>query len=389
MKLRSFRKNEDGAVAVIVALCMTVLIGFTALAVDYGALAVTKQSLQNAADAVALAAARDRGAKKVYSDIEKTAKEYCLANDVDPDSMVLVTPAGTQTVTVTLNRQVRMGFSAVLTGERTRSVTASATAEAVGLFATCPYAMFAGQRIEDDGSGISINGQNIYINGDIHSNSNITMASAVLGDGATATAVNTTNPSGSGWNSHSIARDMPTFQSVENALDGNQKVVTFSGSYTVKKNAGGFQYLINEALSKYHSKMGSSNNDYYQEGLVIRIGGDLTFKGNGSTSFDVDFPIILIADGDIDLSGACLNSNYNFPVLVMSKEGDITVNGGGACFTGIVYAPKGNITLNGNNAEFRGSLISQNIRKNGGKITVSYQENLDRFLPLAKVHLIT
>ena len=34
------------------------------------------------------------------------------------------------------------------------------------------------------------------------------------------------------------------------------------------------------------------------------------------------------------------------------------------------------------------SIVAKNITKNGGKTTVSYQDDLDRFLPKSKVHLI-
>ena len=72
----------------------------------------------------------------------------------------------------------------------------------------------------------------------------------------------------------------------------------------------------------------------------------------------------------------------------MSKNGSITVNGGGATYTGVLYAPNGDVRLNGNNAQFVGSIIAQNIRKTGGKTTVTYQAKTDRFLPATKVHLI-
>jgi Flp pilus assembly protein TadG len=51
-------KNKRGAVAVIVAILLAVLIGFTALSVDVGHLYVVHNELQNAADAGALAGAR-------------------------------------------------------------------------------------------------------------------------------------------------------------------------------------------------------------------------------------------------------------------------------------------------------------------------------------------
>ena len=50
-------KNQAGVSAVIVAICLTMLIGFTALAVDVGYMYVTRNELQNVADAAALAGA--------------------------------------------------------------------------------------------------------------------------------------------------------------------------------------------------------------------------------------------------------------------------------------------------------------------------------------------
>ncbi|MDA3789079.1 MAG: TadG family pilus assembly protein [Desulfobacula sp.] len=51
--------NQSGAVAVVTAILMTVFLSFVALAVDVGHLVVTKNELQNAADAGALAGARE------------------------------------------------------------------------------------------------------------------------------------------------------------------------------------------------------------------------------------------------------------------------------------------------------------------------------------------
>lgn len=58
---RSRLKNQGGAVIVIIAVLTTVLIGFAALAIDIGYLMVTKNELQNVADATALAACRKLG----------------------------------------------------------------------------------------------------------------------------------------------------------------------------------------------------------------------------------------------------------------------------------------------------------------------------------------
>ena len=60
-KLIARIKDQSGITVVLVALTMTVLIGFAALAVDIGYTLTTKNELQNVADAAALAAARQLG----------------------------------------------------------------------------------------------------------------------------------------------------------------------------------------------------------------------------------------------------------------------------------------------------------------------------------------
>ena len=54
--------NESGAVIVVVAIVLIVLIAIAALAVDVGYLLASRNELQNAADASALAATRRLGA---------------------------------------------------------------------------------------------------------------------------------------------------------------------------------------------------------------------------------------------------------------------------------------------------------------------------------------
>lgn len=55
------RKKDRGAVALIVGIAMLILLGFAALAVDIGYVMVTRNELQNTADAAALAATRQLG----------------------------------------------------------------------------------------------------------------------------------------------------------------------------------------------------------------------------------------------------------------------------------------------------------------------------------------
>jgi hypothetical protein len=57
--MRRLRGADDGAIAVIVAVCMVVLLGFLAFVVDIGRLYAERRQLQNGADAASLAVALD------------------------------------------------------------------------------------------------------------------------------------------------------------------------------------------------------------------------------------------------------------------------------------------------------------------------------------------
>jgi hypothetical protein len=61
-------KERRGTVAIMIALVITVLLGFAALAVDTGYFFVTKNELQNIADAAALAAAGELGNQYFHGD---------------------------------------------------------------------------------------------------------------------------------------------------------------------------------------------------------------------------------------------------------------------------------------------------------------------------------
>ena len=79
-KLLEKVKNQAGVTAVIIAITLPMLIGFGALAVDVGYMCVTKNELQNVADAAALAACRKLGT--IYQGMTYTEQqEYVCGND--------------------------------------------------------------------------------------------------------------------------------------------------------------------------------------------------------------------------------------------------------------------------------------------------------------------
>lgn len=72
-RARRARRDERGAVSVIVAVSMVALLGFVAITVDIGALYAERAELQNGADAAALAVAQECAASKTCTDTTAAA----------------------------------------------------------------------------------------------------------------------------------------------------------------------------------------------------------------------------------------------------------------------------------------------------------------------------
>lgn len=83
-------RNDKGSVALIVALSMTALLGFSALVIDLGAVYVEGSRLQNALDSAALAAVKELPTDDIYSEGWLTAinvaRAYAEFNHFDIDA---------------------------------------------------------------------------------------------------------------------------------------------------------------------------------------------------------------------------------------------------------------------------------------------------------------
>lgn len=78
------RAADEGQVMAMLALLMAALMGFTAMAIDVGSLAADRRDLQNAADAMALAAAMDL---PDAGDAQDAALEWAEKNGVSPEEV--------------------------------------------------------------------------------------------------------------------------------------------------------------------------------------------------------------------------------------------------------------------------------------------------------------
>lgn len=94
----SFKRHESGAVAVLVAVLLVVLLGFAALAIDVGHAMLVRGQMQNAADAAAHAGAVKRAGSGSFQDAKDAAKQISAANGFTiTDDDISIPPGGSGT----------------------------------------------------------------------------------------------------------------------------------------------------------------------------------------------------------------------------------------------------------------------------------------------------
>jgi len=118
-------REERGATIVIVALSMTVMLGFASLVVDIGNLYLNKARLDNMADAAALAGVQDLPGNTSVA--VSTARSYAARNGMSGDVVGVTLSQNNTAITVNATRSVPFFFAQIF-NMQSANVTAKATA---------------------------------------------------------------------------------------------------------------------------------------------------------------------------------------------------------------------------------------------------------------------
>jgi len=121
-------RDERGAVAIVIALVMVVLLGFAAIAVDVSAMWAEKRQLQNGADAGALAIAQDC-AKKACGSPSATAQDYATLNRTVGDPHASILELTSSKVKVKVEDPHENWFAQVIGGGPDKRISATAVAK--------------------------------------------------------------------------------------------------------------------------------------------------------------------------------------------------------------------------------------------------------------------
>jgi uncharacterized membrane protein len=146
--MRRFRRNQSGAVSVLVVVSGAMLLGFAALAIDVGSIFLQTRKLQGMADLAAIAAARD--IDHAQSAATATALDngwvgpitadavkgvYTPNPAIAPASRFVANASNPNAVRVTLHAQADLFFGQAILGRSTTSISRTATAAKADLAA--------------------------------------------------------------------------------------------------------------------------------------------------------------------------------------------------------------------------------------------------------------
>ena len=211
-------------------------------------------------------------------------------------------------------------------------------------------------------------GQN-YILGDVHANYNIKNIATVDGTVTAAGIIDGKITATTKVPYYSVL-DMPDFSSVvELATVLDQSTLLAYGAEYDKDVYTMSPTQLNTMLAAYSQQ-------------TIYIDGNLTINGTGVCSAGC-----VIVSGDIEFNGSGVDMSAYDSVALCSTNGNITFNGGGGVFRGVLYAMTGDIQFDGLINEVCGCVIGDTIRGNGG-LNIYYAEDVKNSIPDTKIMLI-
>lgn len=412
MKIKKRINDETGSVAVLVALLLVVLLGFSSLVVDMGCAYVLKNKVQQTCDAAAL------GAAIALPDIcraETLARYYVDENGLDGDNAVIEFLDSNNKIKVSYKGTMSNKF-ATIWGKETTVVTCDASAtreEAEAASGTFDYAIFSGS----DTVPLSLSNGNYYVEGKVHSNNELNVnthtsatsyTSVKGGDIDIWNAKIISEDSEGNWSSKqanpeptkSDRVDMPTYlgdrmwELVENNLPtmpassyweyiatGDLGSWATTGSEFKAAMEAGKRIMMSNITGSYMNYAWNTKADIYinsassisfQPSTGSVLNGDVYIYNKSGMQTKLYFPWgsnsvingnIYCMSGDLNLGNVTVNGNVYCAGKLSTDGGKTTIN----CT--YVYA---NSIQTANDTEINGAVIAENdIAMYGGQNTAN------------------
>ena len=336
-------KSNNGSAMVIFALILTLILGFSALGIDMGRVAVEKAKFQNAIDAAALAGAQDlKSSSYPYDNATMTAAKTTAKNYSSNNGYSLVDGDITfaeNSITIIKTTTVDYIFAKIF-GLATKQITVRATAEIGSLGAAFDYAYFSGSQ----NSTLSLTGSHQSITGNVHSNKDFVASGSNSTITGSCEAVTTVTVGGSNMNINDRQPNSPIISMPD-----------FSSIIKAQAEKAGHVYIGDQTFDSANLNL---DEPIYVEGNVTINGSHFSGKG------------CILATGNITFNGSNLKVSSSDAICFYSQNGNIRVNGSHSTIEGILYAPNGDIQTSGSNQTINGRIISNTVTTVGSGLIV-------------------
>jgi Flp pilus assembly protein TadG len=394
-------RDERGQAAVFGAVCLTVVMGAVALAIDVGQLRFQQQRLQAAADAAAMAGALEVstcGSTSNCSAMQTAAKSAvvedgwatptvvtqcassgasglilqvnngpCALGSTDPNN------ANTQFVEAVVKQKQNTFFGAIL-GLPQITVAARSEATSGGPAPACIYTLGT-VGITGSGTG-SISASNCVV----EDNGNIDLA-GTESISASKVLLEGTNTVGSG---SSVTPSPTSFSGASDPLAGKLTAPNCS-SYTAVNVAAGGTYSppagtncfsgINCAGSCTINLTSNTTYTINSSGWAINASGNVTINGTGTTLYIPGGGVAVSGNLGLNLTAPTSGSLDGIALWVPSTNSASFFLSGSSSSTldGIIYAPASSFTISGTNT------VTMTTNMIVGNLTYSGAFNLNNY----------
>jgi hypothetical protein len=371
--------RQKGAILVLTALALPMLICATGLAVDFGNIYIHHAALQNSADAAALGGAKvgyttkfnKANADKEASALIKENQHSKLSGSSFEYKNSKSDPTHTHYYVVTLTEDVPLYFLRYIgLNDKTISATANAKIHADG---NSPFPLFSNLITFQDSlyinnSNVSPNDKTKLWNGRIiHTTKNpyIDIKNDITKDGSNQGLLHTVDEKG---NEQLLdPRDNKYY-------DSNIAVPLEDSKNTVLKNY--VDKLQAETKPTPCPSQTLSSKDLqapvtyiydadHNKRMVSTINLDSALGNSNSTH------VLIITEGAVNLN-LTADTVGKLIIIDLSTE-QLAINGGGTMHA-VIYAPNSKIVWNPNNLTFYGSIVSKKIEIQSSKASFSYEK---------------
>lgn len=392
-------REEDGQAVVLFALAFTVILGCAALVVDLGQGFVNKERMQNAADAAALAAAKELPDKQAAA---ARALDIAELNGAKRENVTVTVPfdGDSNMVEVICSKETVFGFARALGFEKGNSV-GRAVAKASPMGGPFKYTIFSGSKT----ATLPINNANARIDGGVHSNAGLQSSGTSLKVGGNVEAVKNLDINYGNVDVSGVVQGASFGWSIEH----NPRVNLVKKAASFVEMPDFSDYLISSAKAAglYVDKKGKIDNkgighqlryvngEYQLVGDTLNVDGSIfvdgdllvscsRFTGNG---FIIATGNIKICTGYVRTNGSSVGIySMNKNILLTTTQPDYSM--GDPTAEGLIYAPKGKIECYVEGLTFKGRLIANEVAVSCTTLDVRSTPGDVNCLPRTEVALV-